>query len=328
MLRGKRDEKIFRIELSPRAIAASYIVFDHLDVGFRQRDLLRQDAAVEERHLRSARNGELVLGRIPLRHHPTWFHGEAVVAAGAQAFAARIGRIFERRVSIALPRFERKRPIGARGVEQHALTFRCHLPGRDRRQLLDLNGDPFQRVLAEGDARRQHHGNRLADVAHLLVGNDRLLVGLEFGQRLQSHRHDRYASRVILRRHVLGGDDGVDALDFQRAGHIDRAQPAVRHGAAQDHRIKQTGHLEIVDVGAAAAQEAQILAALDRCADIGVFHRECHIAPRVARVMAWLFCRRHGRRAPPRRSRCSRCSGRDCRTILRAPCRHRSRALQ
>ena len=75
---------------------------------FGQPNLLRQDAAVDERHLRGARHGELVIDRIPLGHHAAWLHGEAIVAAGAQAFAARIGHVFERRVSITLARFERE----------------------------------------------------------------------------------------------------------------------------------------------------------------------------------------------------------------------------
>ena len=52
----------------------------------------------------------------------------------------------------------------------------------------------------------QHDGERLADVAHLVVGDHRLLERLELRQRLQPHRDDRHPAR-----HVLGGDDRVHA---------------------------------------------------------------------------------------------------------------------
>jgi hypothetical protein len=62
-------------------------------------------------------------------------------------------------------------------------------------------------------------------------------------------------------------DDGVYARPRPRRGDIDGADPAVRHRAAQDHRMQQILAGEIVDELAAAAQQPKILDAFDRAAD-------------------------------------------------------------
>ena len=55
--RSERDEEILRVEFAARAIAAADVVLDHGDLRFRQADLLRQNAPVEERHLGGTGNG-------------------------------------------------------------------------------------------------------------------------------------------------------------------------------------------------------------------------------------------------------------------------------
>ena len=57
--RRERDQEILGIELAARAEAAADVVLDHVDLLFRQADLRRQDAAVEERHLGRAIDREL-----------------------------------------------------------------------------------------------------------------------------------------------------------------------------------------------------------------------------------------------------------------------------
>ena len=204
----ERDQEILRIELAARAVAAADVVLDHLDLLDRQADLRRQNAAVEERHLGGAGDRELALGLVPLGHDAARLHGEAVVAAGAHAARG------ARRAHWQRPR--RRRPC-ARGTpasgwcpassNSRLLFLRRHGPVGDRRQFLDLDrrsrrARPRRSATLVG----QHHGDRLADVAHLVVGDHRLLERLELRQRLQPHRHDRRAAR-----HVVRGDDGVHA---------------------------------------------------------------------------------------------------------------------
>ena len=54
---------------------------------------------------------------------------------------------------------------------------------------------------------------------------------------------------------------------FSAADDVDRADAAVRDGAAQDYGVQRVGARHVVDVLPAAAQEAQVLQALDRAAD-------------------------------------------------------------
>ena len=194
------------------------------------------------------------------RHDAARLQRQPVVAAGAQPLAADVGRVGEGRVGVALARVETPASGWCPAPSNSRLWFfAAAVPVGHRRQRLDLDRDRFQRVLADGDAVGQHHGDRLADIAHLVVRDHRLLERLELRQRLQPHRDDRRAAR-----HVGRGDDRMHAGHLQRRRGVDRDDAAVRHRAAQDHGIEQASGREIVDILAAAAQEAQILAPLHR----------------------------------------------------------------
>ena len=86
--------------------------------------------------------------------------------------------------------------------------------------------------------------------------------GLELRHRLQPHRHQRNGVAEIGR-----GDDGMHAGHFLRARHVDSADAAVGDRAAQDRRVQHVVAGEIVDILAAAADEAKILQPFDRLAD-------------------------------------------------------------
>ena len=81
-------------------------------------------------------------------------------------------------------------------------------------------------------------------------------------------RRERRADRH--RREDLGdlgaGEDRLDAVHRLRGAGVDRADAAVRHVAALERQVLHAGDLDVVDVGAAALDEARILAALDALA--------------------------------------------------------------
>ena len=133
-----------------------------------------------------------------------------------------------------------------------------------RRQRLDVDRDRLQRVLGERRAVGHHDRDRLADVAHLADGDDRLLVALELGQRLLPQRNVRHVADIGRRDH------GVHARPRARRRRVDRADAAVRDRAAQDHRMQHFLADEIVDVLSAPGEKAEVLDALDRAADEGV----------------------------------------------------------
>ncbi len=118
---------------------------------------------------------------------------------------------------------------------------------------------------ASAGAVRQHDGDRLADIAHLVFGNDGLGYRLELRQRLQPHGNARHRMADILRR-----DDAVHPGKRARPRDIDRADAAVGHGAAQDGGMQKPLAREVIDIFPTPTQEAQVLEAFNRAADEGV----------------------------------------------------------
>ena len=74
------------------------------------------------------------------------------------------------------------------------------------RQRLDVEYDVLERILGERGALRHHHGDRLADVAHLGAGDHRLAESLRLGKRIEPQRDHRDVGPDLPR-----GDDRVHA---------------------------------------------------------------------------------------------------------------------
>ena len=148
------------------------------------------------------------------------------------------------------------------------VVLRRHVPVGDRRQRLDLDLDQPDRVLGDAGAVGQHHRDRLADIAHLRLGDHRLHEGLEIRQRLQPERDAR--DRLPMSLAVITAVHAREARAPARcrSSGCAHAPPSC---AGSPHAAR-SGAREIVDVLAAAAQEAQVLEALDRAADERVLH--------------------------------------------------------
>ena len=86
--------------------------------------------------------------------------------------------------------------------------------------------------------------------------------GFELRHRLQPHRHQRNGIAEVGR-----GDDGMHAGDFFRTRHVDGADAAMGDRAAQDRRMQHVLAREIVDILAAAANEAKVFQPFDRLTD-------------------------------------------------------------
>ena len=187
------------------------------------------------------------------------------MALDREALAADVSRARERCIRVAAHAGERQREIAAGGIEQQHVVPRGRAGMHDRRQGLDVERDRRERVLGGGGAVGQHHRDRLADIADLVVRDHRLLEGLEGGRGFLPQRNGRDRGADIG-----GGDDGMHARPRQCRARIDRADASMRDRAAQDHRVQKMFAHEVVDELAAAAQKAQILDAFDRAADEGV----------------------------------------------------------
>jgi hypothetical protein len=96
---------------------------------------------------------------------------------------------------------------------------------------------------ALGDMRvaGQHHGDRLADMAHLVQRQDGLIVK----RRAVIRFGDNFSN-------ILAGDDAMDAGDFPRCAGINVADAAVRHRRPRDFAVEHAGQAQIVHVVGAA----------------------------------------------------------------------------
>jgi hypothetical protein len=138
----------------------------------------------------------------------------------------------------------------------------------DRRQRLDLELDRLGRVARLRQRLGDDGGDRVADVAHLALGEHRML-------RLE-HRLAEAVGDLPAAGHTADGGEVLGGEDLQHTGHrgrpggVESGDPAVRHVRAQEDGMGLARPVQVVGVAAAAGQEAYILAALQRRADPGV----------------------------------------------------------
>ena len=179
-----------------------------------------------------------------------------------EPLAPDIGRVLEGGIGIAAQRGQRRGTVGRGAVDQQYM-IRART-GRGR-QGVDVELDRLKRILGRRRAIGDHDGDRLADIADLAMRDHRLLVGLERRHLLLPERNLRDGAE--RRAHVRRRDDGVHPGARERRRRVDGDDAAMRHGAAQDRRMQQAVAHDVVDILAAAAQETQVLDALDRAAD-------------------------------------------------------------
>ncbi len=100
----------------------------------------------------------------------------------------------------------------------------------------------------------------LGDDERDLLALEADLVGDEHGLHVGGQRG---RPGEVERHQVLAGDDGQHLRVGQRLGGVDRDQPGMGHGGAQDGTVQHAGQHDVVDVVALAADEPRVLLALD-----------------------------------------------------------------
>ena len=263
--RGKRDEVILGIEFAARAEAAADVVLHHADRAFRQAHLRCQHAPVDKGDLGRAVDGQPTVLGVPLGKQPARLHRHGAVALDLELLAASVGCVLERDVGIAADAAQREREIATRALEQQNIGFRRRGAVDHGRQGDDIKHHRVERVLGRRRRFRQHDGDRLADIAHLVVGDDGLLERLERRRRVLPQRNRRNR-RADIRR----GDDGTHAGAGQRGALVDGAEAPVRERAAHDHGMQDVLAGQIIDVLPAPGQKREILDTFDRASDKGV----------------------------------------------------------
>ncbi len=274
--RCERNEEVLGIKLAAYAEPTSDIALDHADRFLRQTHLLGEDAPVVERHLGGTMDGEVPLLLIPFGQKSARFHRHRGETLHGECLEPDVTGAAERRFGVALLRGKGDDPVRSGCLEQQRVVAAGRIAVRDRRQRLDVEFDCLQRILGGAGALRHHNGDRFADIAHLIVGDHRLLIGLERRQQFLPHRDDRDLAEVGGREH------GPHTRTCQRRPRIDGADAAMRRRAAQNDGVQGVGR-NIVDELSASAQEAQVFQALDRTTDERV---ECALLIHVRRFRA------------------------------------------
>ena len=120
---------------------------------------------------------------------------------------------------------------------------------------------------------RQHDGERLADMADFVLGERHLRALIEDRVLDGRRRHEQRTRRPIVAE-VGGGVDGDDAVAGKRRRHVDRADPGVRHVAAQERRMHHAGQLNVVDEQRLAAQQPRVFVAANGSAESAGAHAD------------------------------------------------------
>jgi hypothetical protein len=146
----------------------------------------------------------------------------------------------------------------------------------DRGQLLVFGADELHRLVRHVRIGGDDRGDRLADKAHLLVRQDRLVVEgravIGVGQDFQ---------------HIVDGDDVQHARDLPGRAGVDRLDAAVRHRAAEDLGMQHPGQPHGVDVFGAAGDLVAAFEPRHRASDLSaglgtaLTQHHCHRAPRL-----------------------------------------------
>jgi hypothetical protein len=191
----------------------------------------------------------------------------------------------ERDVGVALPGEVLQIGEGARGlqliVHKHRRDERLDLV-EDRWQWLVLDHDRLCRLFGDARIDGEHRSDRLADMAYLSFGEDRLVVKRRSVIGLGDDAAD-----------IGGGDDAMHAGDRHRGAAVDVADKAVRHRAAAELGPQHAGQAQIVDVFGGAGDFGAGLDARDRAADLAgrdARHLAHRAAPSNARRNARCRC--------------------------------------
>ncbi len=283
---GQRCRQRFELDVELAAKAAAEIGHPdaHAILGPAQepRDL----GAHERGPLRAAVDGDAALLKVADRGKRLEREVEALL--GAERVLENMRGLGEGLVDIAAPQAEVERDIGALAalemlevgegagglellVHQHLVVGGFDLV-EHRGQFLIFRDDELHRLLRDMRIGGEHGRHRLADIVHLVDGEDGLVV----------------EGRAVIRlgndlAHVFRRDHAIDAGErFRRAG-IDRLDAAVRHGAAEDlgmqhalqaHRVGIFGSARDLLAGFEPRQRASDLCA-DRAGRDGCRSHQC-----------------------------------------------------
>ena len=210
----RRDHCLLGIERRLRPEAAADVGRDHADQFEIALEQIGKRAASKMWRLRRRPYRQHVGRRFVARQHRPRLHRHAAAAVRPDLFLEYVRRACKRCVDVAVCRRHNQGDV-ARNVGVHQRRARRHgfACVARRRQHLEIDRHHRGGVLGEMPAVRDHHGDSLAGVVHLIERE----AMLRAHRAVVGHRQDHGNARGPHRAgQVGGGQHGVDAWHRQR----------------------------------------------------------------------------------------------------------------
>ena len=208
------------------------------------------------RHLRRGMQRQHFQIAVPDRQHAAPFQRRHALPGGAVAPRDNGSGILHRRLETDIDGGFQEGVLLPMRMQQGGVGIARLRHVVDRRQLLEIDLDQLRQILGERAAFGEAGGDRLADMAHLALGQDRLHRPAKSGQ-------------AGIGAHALHADqvgNGIDVLSaLGRLG--DAANAGMRQRAAHERHLQHAGQLHVADIAAPPAQEAVILPPREARAD-------------------------------------------------------------
>ena len=277
----KRDQQVFGVDMALAAKAAADVERDAPHPRLGQTQQRSGFAAHPVHHLGRGPDRHRLGARIIGGDDPAALHRHRRIAMMVKAAFEPVRRCGQHRVGLAPP--DRKGPheVGLEPVvDDRAVRPQRRFGIDHRRQFFEVQPDRFGRVLGLVAGLGDDDRDRLADMAHLVVRQERLLRIEEFvlDDRGPFARHRDLA--LGHRRQQL---QQIGAIERQHdAGHrggarkVDRADAGMRRRAAHQHRVQHARQHQIGDELPLAGQKPAVFAPQERAPD----KRECGVAHR------------------------------------------------
>ncbi|MGY4420380.1 hypothetical protein ACVWY2_002805 [Bradyrhizobium sp. JR6.1] len=264
LARRDRDQGILAIGKQLGAEAAADIRADHPHVFLRHlQDHVAEDLAQAVAALAADRQRQMILLGVVLGDRGAGLHeigNDARIDDGDLGYRMRLGEGGLGRALVADRDVEQQIAGLVRPHLRRALLHRIHQAGH-RRQRRPLDVDGLDRVAGMIDGIGDHKGDGVADMAHLILGEDRIRrCGERIGFEIEQARQ---AAEL--------GDIGR-GQDQRHAGHaaglagIDRVG-RVRMRRAQHQRVQCGRRCNVVGIAALAANQSVILLASHTLSD-------------------------------------------------------------
>ena len=259
--RDETHQGLFGVNVQLAAESAADFGRNHAQPVFFQAEHLRHQRPHQMGNLRGCVQREGAIARQPLRDHASGFHGGRDQPLAGDALLDDHFGFGERLVDVAAVLVVVEcRVIGPFRMYGGGARREGFLWIGDRGQRLPFHFDRFGGVARDVAIGGNDHGNRMADEVHAIDRQDIVMRNTQAGQGSAArHGADFFG--------VFSGEDRSDARELERWFDVDRFDFGRAMRTAHDAGVVHAGHLDVVDVGGGAGDEARILAAADALAN-------------------------------------------------------------